>query len=267
MRWLAVLAALCACGSKPPPLGTAGSEKDEGHGILAQASTQFMTSEDNDRLGDTPAGYGGSSYGGATYAGYVVPAWPATPPNRVPKYSQKPDLTGSIEGTIGFRPLAASPCNAPRAALAYIEKIQVGRALLNEGSRPASVGGTLTKRGCALAPAIQIVTPLPAALTIHGDAKPGSLRVDGKVFDLQRAGRVAMQLQAGTTRVELDGGGSAWIVAIDTPYYAITDDHGRFRIDELAPGTYEVTIWQPPGTTIKRTVKVDARRPARLDIK
>jgi hypothetical protein len=138
---------------------------------------------------------------------------------------------------------------------------------MNEGNRPASVGGTLTKRGCALTPAIQIVTPLPAALTIHGDAKSASLRVEGKVFDLQRAGRVALQLQAGTTRVELDGGGSAWIVAIDTPYYAITDDHGRFRIDELAPGTYELTIWQPPGTTIKRTVKVDARRATRLDIK
>ena len=58
-------------------------------------------------------------------------------------------------------------------------------------------------------------------------------------------------MQAGVTRVEADDGklAPAWVIGLDTPYYAITDDRGRFRIDELAPGSYDVTIWQAPIAT------------------
>ena len=275
--WLAVLAAACACRGKPTTLYPAGDTRDDGHGILAQASTTFMTGEEADRLlDDTPrrryggSTYGGDAYGGSTYASYVVPTWPVTSPNRAPKYNQRPNLTGSIEGTIALRGPKLS-CGGERVAAVYIEKVQVGRALMNEG-RPASVGGTLIKRGCALTPMIQIVTPLPAAIAIHGDAKPATLRIANKPYELQPGGRVAMQLATGTTKVDVDGGASAWIIAVDTPYYALTDDRGRFRIDELAAGTYEVTIWQPPlakgePIVIKRTIKVDNRRASRLDVR
>jgi hypothetical protein len=69
------------------------------------------------------------------------------------------------------------------------------------------------------------------------------------------------------------------VIGLDTPYYALTDDRGRFRLDELATGTYEVTVWQPPvpalaggalvyGAPIvaKRTVRVEGARTARLDV-
>ncbi len=299
------VATTAGCGSKQATLYPAGDTRDDGHGLLAQASTKFMTDEESDSLlGDAnnprrratttnPYGgstYGGSAYGGTSYGSYVVPAWPITAPNRSPKYSQLQTLSGAIEGTIALRAPSKIPCGtttasaatttATAAALVFIEKVQVGRALLNEG-RPTSVGGTLVKRGCALTPTIQIVTPLPAALAIHGDAKPSALHIAGKAFDLQAGGRVALQLAAGTTRVDIHGGASAWIVAMDTPYYAITDDRGRFRIDELAAGTYEVTVWQPPtakasaNNTItygepsitKRTIKVENRRSSRLDVR
>jgi hypothetical protein len=279
--WLAaVIAAVCACGSKAPALYPAGDTRDDGHGLLAQASTRFVTDEEADGLlDDNPrrrpyggSSYGGSPYGGSSYAGYVVPTWPVTSPNRSPKYNQVPGLTGAIVGTIALRG-SKLPCNAEsvKVAVVYIEKVQVGRALMNEG-RPASVGGTLVKRGCALAPTVQIVTPLPSALAIHGDGKPATLRVAARSFELQAGGRVSLQLATGTTKVDVDGGASAWIIAIDTPYYAITDDQGRFRIDELAAGTYEVTVWQPPAgkgepSITKRTVKVENRRASRLDVR
>jgi hypothetical protein len=69
------------------------------------------------------------------------------------------------------------------------------------------------------------------------------------------------------------------VVAASTPYYALTDERGRFRLDELAPGSYDVTFWQPPLATtvngklvygapvvVHRPVKVDLTRPARLDL-
>jgi plastocyanin len=35
----------------------------------------------------------------------------------------------------------------------------------------------------------------------------------------------------------------AWLVLHDSPYFAVTDERGAFRIDEIPPGTYRVTMW------------------------
>ena len=37
----------------------------------------------------------------------------------------------------------------------------------------------------------------------------------------------------------------SWALVVDHPYYAITDEEGRFRIGDIPPGTYRVTIWHP----------------------
>ena len=36
---------------------------------------------------------------------------------------------------------------------------------------------------------------------------------------------------------------SAWMIVHDSPYYAVTDDKGVFRIDGIPPGSYKVTMW------------------------
>lgn len=269
--WLVVAVAVCACRSSTPPLYPAGDDNDEGHGLLAQASTQLLTGEEEAAPAFGGSTYGGSAYGGSAYGRYVVPAWQSAAPNRAPRHRQVQGLTGAIEGTIALRSAAGQRCAAAPAALVYIAKVQVGRTLPSDG-RPASVGGTIVKRGCSLAPVVQIVTPLPAPLAIHGDAKPGVVRIAGAEHALQAAGRIALPVTTGVTRVELAGGGAAWVVALDTPYYAVTDDQGRFRIDELAFGTYELTIWHPPvaagePNVTTRRVRVDAHRAARVDIK
>ena len=35
----------------------------------------------------------------------------------------------------------------------------------------------------------------------------------------------------------------AWMVVHDSPYVAVTDDHGAFKIDGIPPGSYKVTMW------------------------
>jgi len=313
---------LIACGAPAQhhPLYGAGTEKDEGHGMLARASSKLMTSDVVEPEGLAPTrppraayddgyggqGYGGDSYGGGAYGGqsyasYVAPAWGYPSVNRAPSYQQKPNLASSIEGTISWRgatpkvttacgvitPLQISAERAVGGVLVYIERITIGRMLPHSTGeqRPATVGGIVVKHGCAFAPGVQIVTPVPASLSIHGDTKRARIRVtspgDGtKESDLHEAGRVSLQAKIGVTRIESQDGtlGAAWVVGVDTPYYAITDDHGRFRLDELAPGTYDVTIWQPPVPTITsgtltygppvivhRSVKVGAGS-ARLDV-
>jgi hypothetical protein len=230
----------------------------------------------------------------------VVPPWPALHVDRRIRYRQAEHLTGAIEGAVTWRgalpgtlttacgpiePLAVGPDRSLAGALVYLQKVSVGRALPTEG-KPASVGGLVAKHGCALVPAVQIATPLPAPLLLHGDATRARLRVTPPTgaprrYDLEEAGRAGLQLQAGVTRVEADDGSlaAAWVVAADTPYYALTDDRGRFRLDELAPGTYDVTVWHPavpalangaltygPPLVVQRAVSVDAARTSRLDV-
>ena len=36
---------------------------------------------------------------------------------------------------------------------------------------------------------------------------------------------------------------SAWMIVHDSPYFAVTDDRGAFRITDVPPGTYKVTMW------------------------
>jgi plastocyanin len=35
----------------------------------------------------------------------------------------------------------------------------------------------------------------------------------------------------------------AWMVVHDSPYLAVTDERGAFKIDTIPPGTYKVTMW------------------------
>ena len=285
-----------ACRGHSPPLHPAGTGHDDGHGDLARASLHWTRAEDSESVYVEPARADGE-YGGNAYGSGAVPPWQYTTSNRA-KYPLATGAMGAIEGvirwrgTVPARRTACGPVDVLRVndqrgiadVLVFIERVKAARAIPNEG-RPAAVGGVIVKRGCALLPAIQIVTPLPAALAIHGDSAAQRVRITPasggpRVHELQEGGRVAMQVQPGITRVEAEAGdlAAAWVIAMDTPYYAITDDAGRFRLDELAPGTYEVTIWQAPipsdhktlayGTPqlTKRTVTVNATKTARLDV-
>ncbi len=56
----------------------------------------------------------------------------------------------------------------------------------------------------------------------------------------------------------------AWIIVRDNPYYALTDEGGRFNITEVPPGTYQLSLWhedldkaEQSGLTIKITIEPD----------
>jgi len=262
-----------------------------------------------DPYGGDPYGgdpYGGDPYGGTSYANWRMPQWNYNTTGRTPSYQVSVGLGGSIEGSVSWNgPLpgkVASPCGAienptlrvtqdkrVRGVIVYIDKIEVGRATPYY-TRPASVGGILAKHGCILAPAAQIVAPLPGSIEIHGDtaraiiritppktvAKPATSRpllpeeedleieepygappTKPAVFkptEIEEGGLIVAEVQDGVTKVDSDDGklAAAWVLGLDTPYFAITDDSGHYRIDELAAGTYDVTFWQPPIASVAR---------------
>jgi hypothetical protein len=323
VRPAALLVLVVACGgaardslSKKP-----GDDHDEGGGLIAQASRHLRTGGDGDdafadrqkrragaygggAYGGDPYGgasYGGDPYGGTSYGNWTMPQWSYQTPNRLPRYTVAPGLTGAVEGAITWigpppakvqtacGPLATVRVGADRGvrgALVFIDKISVGRATPYYG-RPANVGGVVVKHGCALTPAAQIVAPLPGVIEVHGDPQRTRIRITppgaaAKAYELQEAGLVQVEAKPGVFKVDGEDGrlAAAWVLALETPYFAITDDAGRFRIDELAAGSYDVTFWLAPQATagaegvlvygpptiVHRTVKIDAAQTAKLSI-
>ena len=56
-----------------------------------------------------------------------------------------------------------------------------------------------------------------------------------------------------------------WGYAVDNPYYALTDGDGKFTIDQLPPGKYEVIAWRPHFKPIEREITVSPNRAVSLD--
>jgi hypothetical protein len=75
---------------------------------------------------------------------------------------------------------------------------------------------------------------------------------------------------------------TAWLVVHDSPYVAVTDERGAYRIDGIPPGTYKVTMWhegfRPKGAdkdgrpvyeepvTVTRQVTIAPKASATLDL-
>ena len=52
---------------------------------------------------------------------------------------------------------------------------------------------------------------------------------------------------------------SAYIMVVDTPYYAVADPSGRFHLPNVPPGTYTLHGWHESGAVLTRTVTVGAK--------
>lgn len=90
---------------------------------------------------------------------------------------------------------------------------------------------------------------------------------DGKKFDL------GMYPTGTSKRIVFDKPGlarlfcnihpnmAAYVMAVDTPYYAMSDDRGAFTIAGVPPGTYTYHAWSAGETPLSGTVVVDGAHP------
>ncbi len=58
----------------------------------------------------------------------------------------------------------------------------------------------------------------------------------------------------------------SWGMAVDNPYFAITQADGTFLLGDVPPGDYTVMVWHPGvGATLKKNVTVSAKQSVRTD--
>ncbi|MFY4727662.1 carboxypeptidase regulatory-like domain-containing protein [Nitrospira sp. BLG_2] len=61
----------------------------------------------------------------------------------------------------------------------------------------------------------------------------------------------------------------SWAMAVNNPYYALTDAEGKFSINGIPPGTYQLVVWHPqtgPGATRTVVVQPDGKLREQLSL-
>jgi len=58
---------------------------------------------------------------------------------------------------------------------------------------------------------------------------------------------------------------NAFILVFSHPFFAMTDDEGRYRIDNVPPGTYSVIAWNEGTSSDPKPVTVSDGGSAELD--
>jgi plastocyanin len=57
----------------------------------------------------------------------------------------------------------------------------------------------------------------------------------------------------------------AYVVVLQNPFFAITAADGRYKIDNVPPGSYSLGVWHAKGKAQPKPAAVDAAKPALVD--
>lgn len=123
------------------------------------------------------------------------------------------------------------------------------------GAKPEPMRAVVHQKDKRFTPFLTVVTKGSRV------AFPNDDKIFHNVFSVSRAARFDLGLyKSGTSQtVEMRRAGEvdvycnihpemvAKIMVVDTRYYAVTGQDGRFRIDGVPPGTYPITAWQAYG--------------------
>lgn len=133
-------------------------------------------------------------------------------------------------------------------AVVFIERIEKGKQV--EAKEPL-----LGNKECLFVPHVQVV-PVPVELQVKNDDpvlhNTHTFLESVTVFNLALPiqGQVIKRkvMKPGVIRVQCDAHVhmSAWIVAVPHPYFAVTDENGGFKIDNVPPGKHRIVAWHEP---------------------
>lgn len=59
----------------------------------------------------------------------------------------------------------------------------------------------------------------------------------------------------------------AWVYVVPTPYAAVTDGEGRFRVDGVPAGRYTMRVWHRRTGLVERTVRIAEETVRRVEVR
>jgi hypothetical protein len=178
---------------------------------------------------------------------------------------------GAIAGIVRFtgKPVASDPAplvsgpdacgerRAPEVLILGPDLGVVGGVVFVQGVRQGKrshFDAVLDRRGCAFSPRVVATMAGARARVKNSDAIVHDARglqgprtvfhvaIPGKEQEVDITRRLT---RPGVIRVVSDRAPhmAAWLIVHDSPYLAVTDARGAFRIEDVPPGVYRVSVW------------------------
>lgn len=156
-----------------------------------------------------------------------------------------------------------------RNAVAYLENIHAGKAV------PRTQAVTLYNRKCAFVPHV-LSASVGQTLEIHNDDPflhdAHALLGSRTVFNVAiPKGHTVHRLLADPGLIYINCNVRhtwmhAYLFVADHPYHSVSDESGRFAIDNVPPGTYTLSVWHELLGSVDRQVTVEAGKTTTLDV-
>jgi hypothetical protein len=148
--------------------------------------------------------------------------------------------------TVSLERLIIGPEGGVANTIVYLNNISAGKAMdLPEQKRH------LDQRSCRYVPHLLLVPQNTDLQMQSSDAILHTIHMDGAAtynLPFPFANRVNSRTMPAPGLVNLRcNGGHVWmnaeIMVVPHPYYAVTDESGRFRFTGVPPGTYQIVAW------------------------
>jgi plastocyanin len=208
---------------------------------------------------------GGDVSNGGTVSGAVKLRGDA-PASRKLEVTKDQEVCGK-DGKVS-QELVVSPDKGIRYAVVSLTDIK-------KGKKAAGAAVELNQQGCSFQPHV-VVVPAGGTLDIlnndgilhnfhtHSTLNPSINKAQPKFkkkmsekFEKPEIVKVSCDAHAWM---------SGWIVVAAHPYYAVTDESGAFKLENVPPGTYTLEVWQESLGKVAREVTVKPREETKLTI-
>tara|TARA_B100000579_G_scaffold436007_1_gene460785 strand:+ start:1343 stop:2068 length:726 start_codon:yes stop_codon:yes gene_type:complete len=184
-------------------------------------------------------------------------------------------FAGSIEGTVSYAgsnkkakslkmdsdPICGASHNVPALKEDFIlnEENQFKNVIvwlkgIEYDGELSSETGSIDQKGCIYTPHVNAFTTQQKVLIKNSDKTLHNVNSQSKVNDSFNSAQPAgvPDIEKTFTKAEdpfyvkcdVHPWMKAWIMVADHPYYSITDENGKFKIENVPAGEYEVVFWQ-----------------------
>ena len=204
---------------------------------------------------------GGSIAGTVTVSGSVQKLQPR-------KIAKDPQVCGTAERE--SQKLLVNKTGGLRNAVVIVEGVKRGKAM-----PAAAQNAQIDQNKCEYTPHVQVMAVNSEIALKNSDPILHNIQFfqgDNSLFNIAQPvqGQVNKHKleKAGTIYVEcaVHGWMQGNVVVVDNPYYAVTDENGKFSITDLPPGKYRVRIWHEYVGETTSDVTVNAKTESAMDV-
>lgn len=194
--------------------------------------------------------------------------------------------TGTVEGTVIYQ---ADPQRLWRHARYYVKDAQTGqlaeavvtlrsKALRELADHRPAETHSINQKNFQFLPETLAIRAGDSVTFTNDDRETHNVKCSGRIAEFnvntavgvdythrfQRAGGIRQPVLLGCV---FHGSMRAWIYIFDHPHYHVTEDHGRFRFENIPPGEHELELRHPAGELRwRQRIRVRANATTHIDI-